>query len=92
MRLAFSTAIFTNPDTLLVDEVLAVGDEAFQKKCIDKINELRQLNKTIVFVSHALDAVKKLCQRSLLINDGKIISIGDTEDVISDYRAMLKER
>lgn len=92
LRLAFSTAIFTNPDTLLVDEVLAVGDEAFQEKCIDKINELRQLNKTIVFVSHALDAVQKLCQRSLLINGGKIISIGDTEDVISDYRAMLKER
>ncbi len=89
LRLAFSTAIYANPDTLLIDEVFAVGDEAFQKKCIDKINELRQQNKTIVFVSHSLDAIKRLCQRSLLISDGKIISIGNTEGVISDYRAML---
>ncbi len=92
LRLAFSTAIYANPDTLLIDEVFAVGDEAFQKKCIDKINELRQQNKTIVFVSHSLDAIKRLCQRSLLISDGKIISMGNTEGVISDYRAMLKGR
>ena len=90
LRLAFSTAIYANPETLLIDEVFAVGDEAFQKKCTDKINELRQQNKTIVFVSHSLDAIKRLCQRSLLISDGKIISIGNTEGVISDYRAMLK--
>ncbi len=90
LRLAFSTAIYANPETLLIDEVFAVGDEAFQKKCTDKINELRQQNKTIVFVSHLLDAIKRLCQRSLLISDGKIISIGNTEGVISDYRAMLK--
>ena len=90
MRLAFSTAIYTNPDNLLIDEVFAVGDEAFQKKCTDKINELRELDKTIVFVSHDLEAVKALCQRSLLLDHGQIVSIGTTEKVINDYLAMLE--
>lgn len=90
MRLAFSTAIYTNPDTLLIDEVFAVGDEVFQKKCADKLNEFRELGKTTVFVSHNLDAVKALCQRSLLLDQGRIASIGATEKVINDYLAMLK--
>ena len=90
MRLAFSTAVHANPETLLIDEVFAVGDEAFQKRCIDKINEFRKQGKTIVFVSHALEAVKSLCQRSLLLNAGNIISIGDTEKVINDYLVLLQ--
>lgn len=90
MRLAFSTAVHANPDTLLIDEVFAVGDEAFQKKCTDKVNEFREQGKTIVFVSHALETVKKLCQRSLLLNDGKIVAIGATEKVINDYLALLR--
>jgi len=89
LRLAFSTAIHANPDTLLIDEVFAVGDEAFQKKCMDKINEFREQGKTIVFVSHALDAVKSLCQRSMLLDYGGIVSMGETEKVVSDYLAML---
>jgi lipopolysaccharide transport system ATP-binding protein len=89
LRLAFSTAIHANPDTLLIDEVFAVGDEAFQKKCMDKIDEFREQGKTIVFVSHALDAVKSLCQRSMLLDYGGIVSIGETEKVVSDYLAML---
>ncbi|MFC1968836.1 ABC transporter ATP-binding protein, partial [Chloroflexota bacterium] len=89
MRLAFSTGIHANPNTLLIDEVFAVGDEAFQKKCTDKINEFREQGKTIVFVSHSLDTVKSLCQRSLLLNYGRIVSMGNTEDVINDYLAML---
>lgn len=89
MRLAFSTAIRAEPDTLLIDEVFAVGDEAFQSKCTAKINEFREQGKTIVFVSHALGLVKSLCQRSLLLNEGRIVSIGDTEEVISDYLAVL---
>jgi len=92
MRLAFSTAIHANPDTLLIDEVFAVGDEAFQKKCIDKINEFKEQGKTIVFVSHDLNAVKNLCQRSLLLNAGMIISIGATEGVINDYLATLEQK
>jgi lipopolysaccharide transport system ATP-binding protein len=90
MRLAFSTAIHANPETLLIDEVFAVGDETFQKKCVDKINEFREQGKTIVFVSHALDTVKSLCQRSMLLDSGRTVSMGETGKVISDYLAMLK--
>jgi lipopolysaccharide transport system ATP-binding protein len=89
LRLAFSTAIHANPDTLLIDEVFAVGDEAFQKKCTEKINEFREQGKTIVFVSHSMEDVKNLCQRSMLLDSGKIIEIGDTGRVVNDYLAML---
>jgi lipopolysaccharide transport system ATP-binding protein len=90
MRLAFSTAIHANPDTLLIDEVFAVGDEAFQKKCVDKINEFRKQGKTIIFVSHDLNAVRSLCQKSLLLNEGNSFSVGNTEKVINDYLALLE--
>ena len=92
LRLAFSTAIYAVPDTLLIDEVLAVGDESFRKKCQDKINQFKTEGKTIVFVSHALDTVKELCQRSMLLNEGQIVTTGDTEKVIDDYRAMLQKK
>ncbi len=90
MRLAFSTAIHANPDTLLIDEVFAVGDEAFKKKCEDKINEFRKQGKTIIFVSHDLKAVRSLCQKSLLLNEGNSISIGNTGKVINDYLMLLQ--
>ena len=90
MRLAFATAIHAVPDTLLIDEVFAVGDEAFQEKCRDKMNQFRAEGKTIVFVSHALDTVKKLCQRTILLNEGRIVTMGDTEKVINDYLVMLQ--
>ena len=89
LRLAFATAIHCNPDNLLIDEVFAVGDEAFQEKCVDKINEFRVEGKTIVFVSHSLEVVKSLCQKCLLLDEGKVISIGSTEKVINDYLAIL---
>ncbi|MFO7997345.1 MAG: ABC transporter ATP-binding protein [Dehalococcoidia bacterium] len=92
MRLAFSVAIHGNPDTMLIDEVFAVGDEAFKKKCKDKMNLFKAEGKTIVFVSHALDTVKELCQRTMLLNEGRIITIGDTEKVIDDYKAMLQNK
>jgi lipopolysaccharide transport system ATP-binding protein len=92
MRLAFSTAIRAEPDTLLIDEVFAVGDEAFQSKCTAKINEFREQGKTIVFVSHAMDTVKNLCHRSLLLNEGRIVSMGDTEKVIADYLRVLEPK
>jgi lipopolysaccharide transport system ATP-binding protein len=88
-RLAFATAIHTDPETLLIDEVLSVGDEAFQKKCAAKIDELRDRGKTIIFVSHALDTVKHLCRRSMLLDHGQIISIGETGKVIEEYRERL---
>lgn len=89
LRLAFSTAIHATPDTLLIDEVFAVGDEAFRKKCRDKMNQFKAEGKTIVFVSHDLNTVKELCHRSMLLNEGRIVTIGDTENVINDYLAML---
>jgi lipopolysaccharide transport system ATP-binding protein len=90
LRLAFSTAIHATPDTMLIDEVLAVGDEAFRKKCRDKMNQFKAEAKTIVFVSHDLNSVKELCQRSIFLHEGKIVTMGDTEKVISDYLAMLQ--
>ena len=90
LRLAFSTAVHATPDTFLIDEVFAVGDESFQKKCRDKMNQFKAEGKTIVFVSHALDAVKELCQRSMLLNEGRIVTMGDTEKVINDYLALLQ--
>jgi lipopolysaccharide transport system ATP-binding protein len=88
-RLAFATAIHTDPETLLIDEVLSVGDEAFQKKCTAKIDELRDQGKTIIFVSHDLDTVRRLCQRSMLLDHGQTALIGETGKVIEEYRARL---
>ena len=92
LRLAFATAIHTNPEVLLVDEVLAVGDEAFRKKSTEKMDELRRQNKTVVFVSHNLDAVKQICHRSLLLDGGRIVSIGGTEKVVNDYLGILQSK
>jgi len=91
LRLAFSTAVYAVPDTMLIDEVFAVGDEAFQEKCRDKMDQFKTEGKTIVFVSHALNTVKALCQRSILLNEGRIVTMGDTEKVINDYLAMLQK-
>ncbi|HII07515.1 MAG TPA: ABC transporter ATP-binding protein [Methanotrichaceae archaeon] len=90
VKLAFSTAIQTNPDVLLVDEVFSVGDEAFQKKCAQKIDEIRRAGKTIVFVSHALGTVRDLCDRCLLLDEGHVVMMGETEDVINDYMRIME--
>ena len=92
LRLAFATAVHTNPEVLLVDEVLAVGDEAFRKKSTEKMDELRRQNKTVVFVSHNLDAVKEICHRSLLLDGGRIVSIGETEKVVDEYHRILQSK
>jgi lipopolysaccharide transport system ATP-binding protein len=86
MRLGFAVAIHVEPEVLLIDEVLAVGDESFQMKCLDKISELRSQNVTIVFVSHGLDAVRQLCDRALWIENGEMRHLGPTEQVIDLYR------
>jgi len=91
-RLAFSTAISTDPDIILIDEALAVGDEMFQRKCYDKIDEFRGKGKTILFVSHGLETVKNLCERSILLNQGKIESIGHSEKVFEDYRSSIQKK
>jgi len=89
VRLGFSIAINTNPDILLIDEVLAVGDIAFQKKCIRKLNELRRLGKTILLVSHSLGDLGGFCDRVILLSEGRIMYDGNTEQVIKKYLAIM---
>jgi ABC-type polysaccharide/polyol phosphate transport system ATPase subunit len=91
MRLAFSVAISVDPDILLIDEVLAVGDNAFQKKCIEKIKELKGKGKTIVIVTHDNSMVEKICDRAVWINNGEIQADGLPRDIIMQYMAFLSE-
>ncbi len=85
VRLAFSTAIQTNPDILLLDEVLAVGDMEFQKKCFDIFQDYRRQKKTIIYVSHSMDSIRKFCDKALLLSHGEQIAFGDTTEVINKY-------
>ncbi len=85
MRLAFSVAINVEADILLIDEILAVGDQHFQDKCFAKLKELKESNKTIVIVSHSLESIKKLCDRAIWIKDGKIEMDGKTSKVVEEY-------
>lgn len=86
VRLGFSIAAHLDPDILLLDEVLAVGDEAFQTKCLQRIRELKRDGTTIVFISHDLGAVESLCDRVLLIQHGEAIADSKPQDVIAAYR------
>lgn len=85
MRLAFSIAINVDAEILLIDEILAVGDQHFQDKCFAKLEELKSQGKTIVIVSHSLNSIKKLCDRAVWLYDGKIRMDGKTENVIDEY-------
>ena len=85
MRLAFSVAINVDADILLIDEILAVGDQHFQDKCFDKLEELRDSDKTIVIVTHNLEQVKKLCNRAIWIKDGKVEMDDEPKVVIPKY-------
>lgn len=87
MRLGFSIAIQLDPDILLVDEVLAVGDEAFQQKCLDKMQEFRERGKTILFVSHSLGLVSELCNRAYLLMNGCVALEGVAKEVVARYHA-----
>ena len=90
MRLAFSVAINVEAEILLIDEILAVGDQHFQDKCFAKLHELKESDKTIVIVSHSLDSVKKLCNRAIWINKGHVEKDGNTEEVIEEYLKACK--
>jgi lipopolysaccharide transport system ATP-binding protein len=89
VRLAFSVAAHMEPEILIVDEVLAVGDTEFQKKCLGKMNEVAGQGRTVIFVSHSMEAVKSLCTRGILFREGKIEADGTTNDVINKYLAAL---
>jgi ABC-type polysaccharide/polyol phosphate transport system ATPase subunit len=88
VRLGFAIVAHLDPDILLLDEVLAVGDAAFQEKCLDRITELRKDGRTIVFISHDLAAVYRLCDRALLLNHGCILADGSPRQVIDQYQQM----
>ena len=85
MRLAFAVAINVDADILLVDEILSVGDQHFQEKCINKMKELKREGKTMVFVTHGLDSARELCDRAVWLNKGVIQMDGETNKVIDEY-------
>jgi ABC-2 type transport system ATP-binding protein len=89
MRLGFALATHLDPDILLLDEVFAVGDEAFQRKCFGKILELRERGRTIVFVSHAAPAVERVCERAILLTSGRVAHDGAAREVIKHYQQLI---
>lgn len=86
LRLGFSVAIEIEPDILLIDEILAVGDEHFQKKCLQRIREFKDQGKTIILVSHSLEMIEEFCQRALCLHNGQILSLGNPSDVVRAYK------
>src|SRR5712692_10535893 len=84
-RLAFAVAANFEPEILIVDEVLAVGDAAFQKKCLGKMGEISRAGRTVIFVSHNMSAIEALCNRVLWLVDGQVVEGAETEKVVSDY-------
>lgn len=85
VRLGFAVAVEMDPDILLIDEVLSVGDIAFQLKCLDRIRQFQKKGKTLLFVSHALQTVEEFCHEAMLIHHGRLVSRGQPQDVILDY-------
>jgi lipopolysaccharide transport system ATP-binding protein len=85
VRLAFAVAAHLEPEILLVDEVLAVGDIEFQKKCLGKMDDVAKLGRTVLFVSHNMNAIQRLCSQTIFIEKGELVEIGTTRDVVSGY-------
>jgi ABC-type polysaccharide/polyol phosphate transport system ATPase subunit len=91
MRLGFAVAINVDPDVLLVDEVLAVGDEGFTHKCLDKFSEFRRRNKTILLVTHSLNLVEKFCDEALWLDNGRAMNHGDPKRVVGAYLSAVEQ-
>jgi ABC-type polysaccharide/polyol phosphate transport system ATPase subunit len=89
MRLGFSVAAHLDPDILLLDEVFAVGDEAFQRKCMEKILDLKARGRTLLFVSHSAPAVERLCERAILLAEGRVLADAPVREAITEYQRML---
>lgn len=85
MRLAFSIAINVDAEILLIDEILAVGDQHFQDKCFNKLKELRDSDKTIVIVSHSLETIRQICTRGIWIKEGIVEMDGKIDEVVDKY-------
>ena len=91
-RLAFSTAIHMEPDILLMDEIISVGDLSFQQKCYDTCVSLKNKGKSIILVTHSMQPVRQFCDRAILLADGKIQAIGNTEEVVSQYEKISSQK
>jgi len=91
VRLGFSVAITVEPDILMVDEVLAVGDESFQLRCMEKFAELRRSGRTIVIVSHGLDAVRNICDKAAWLDHGRLMKEGEAHDVVTAYLESVRD-
>jgi homopolymeric O-antigen transport system ATP-binding protein len=89
VRLAFAVAAHLNPEILIIDEVLTVGDAEFQEKCFAKMNEVIKSGRTIILVTHSMDMIAKLCQRAMLIKDGLLLRVGSATEVINYYSSTL---
>ncbi len=92
VRLGFAVAVHVEPDILLVDEVLAVGDEGFQRKCLDRIRSFQQQGRTIVIVSHDMDQILHVCDRAVMLEHGKIKKIGAPSEVVREFRLYMLKR
>src|SRR5438067_6837007 len=86
VRLGFAVAVHVDPAVLLVDEVLAVGDEAFQRKCLDRVRQFQREGRTIVFVTHVADLVRQICDEALMLEHGRIHASGEPEEVVREFR------
>jgi ABC-2 type transport system ATP-binding protein len=89
VRLGFAVAVHVEPEIILIDEVLAVGDEAFQARCIDRVRSFQREGRTIVFVTHALDQVRHLCDHAVMLDHGRIHSTGSPDDVVREMRLTI---
>ena len=91
-RLGFAIAIDVQPDILLVDEILSVGDENFRRKCAQKVNELRERGVTFVIVSHNMQQVKSLCQKAIWIENSEVMAYGEVNEVCDKYQKYFNEK
>lgn len=91
VRLAFSVSAWLDPDILIVDEVLSVGDQAFQKRCMDRMRELTGSGRTVLFVSHSMAAVKSMCEKALYLKKGEVVSFSPVEDAATEYVRSLAD-
>lgn len=92
VRLGFAVAVNVDPDILLVDEVLAVGDEAFQARCLERVRDFQRDGRTIVFVTHGVELVRQICDRAAVLNAGRVIAVGDPGECIRRFRDTLMNR
>jgi len=90
-RLGFAVASSVEPDILIIDEVLAVGDEAFQQKCVQRMKAIRERGATLLYVTHAVDSIKNLCEKAALIDEGRVLYYGDVDKAVAYYRERLQD-